>query len=67
LFFVKETEFAHYSAVDDPSAAPLTGIALGWALLDFLRTLGVSTVHMGTQTADWPLLARNCLSALDAG
>jgi len=47
LLFIKVTEFANhpnvtvdYSAVDDPSAAPLTGIALGEALLDFLRNPG---------------------------
>jgi len=59
LFLIKETEFAYhpnvtvyYSDVDDPSTALLTGIALGEALLDFLRNLGVSTVHMGMQRAD---------------
>jgi hypothetical protein len=31
----------------DVGLPPSTGIALGEALLDFLRSLGVSTVHLG--------------------
>lgn len=35
----------------DVDLPPATGITLGEALLDFLRTQGVNTVHLGTQTA----------------
>ncbi len=53
---VHETDgkrFAYLAAVTlDVGLPPSTGIALGQAPFDFLPSLGVSTVHLCTQTAD---------------
>ena len=44
--------FAYVAAMTlDVGLPPSTGIALGKAMLAFLRRLGVNTVHLGTQTA----------------
>ena len=48
--------FAYLAAMTlDVGLPPSTGIAFGKALLDFLRSLGVSYVHLGTTDHYRPL------------